>query len=275
MTTKPEWHDVGLAMARQDVTKPLLWHYLPKTPHLRLGPDGKVQHSLIDAGGMIMLGLTAELGLDEAAQDHVRAAIVKAMSLKGEDGKPLAPHKLELQAEPLLITRARLSLGDETSSKDLASVTPSGFGMQSAAFMVTVSGPDADALKSALAGNKGRLTVHYEGSRAEERNAEVSLKGKIADVLGDVERPEDKQAAEELIEKALEAGSITLETRHDEGVSTQLRQAALTKARLLLVEGLLRFTREPVPPLSGMIDAAAHQSETVSVPYTAAVDVTF
>lgn len=275
MTTKPEWHDFGVATAYRDEKQPLLWHYLPKAPHLRRGPDGKVQHSLIDAGGMIMLGLTAEFGLDDAAQEALRIAIIKVISPKGDQDKLLDPASIQLQAEPVAIARARLMLTNDSGAKDLASVTPSGFGMQSAAFMISVSGQDADALKAALAGEKGRLVVQYEGSRAEERSAEVSLKGRIEDVIGDGALPGDKTEADHLIEQALTAGTIKLETFADSEASPALKKDAMIKARLLAAEGLARFTKDPSPAASGALDTAARQTETVSVPFSSSVDVTF
>jgi hypothetical protein len=275
MSQSTQWHDLGFATARQDPTDPAVWRYLPKAPNIQRGPDGRAQHSLIDAGGMVMLSFTTEFGMSEQQQNALRDAIVKAHAPQDKDSRPLPKEKISLQAEAVSITQARLQLVDGAKIKDLAKTSPSGYGLQTAAFMVSVAGPDADALKAAITGEKGRLCVTYEGSRYEQRVAAAALKGKIEDIIDGDTAPNSVEEAERVIEHALQEGFITLETSGDTDASEKLEKAALTKVRMLAAQGLSRFSQADPTGASGAIDANARETETITVPFKSELNIRF
>ena len=237
------WRDFGVAVARANEGEAMQWEYLPKAPTLARGPDGKPQYSLIDAAGMVMLALTAEFGLDEGALDRLRVAIAKTIAPEKGDDTPVSPSAIQLRPAPFSIERATLALENADGvRKELASVTPSGFGRQSAAFMINASGPEAEALKAALTGDKGRLTIRYEGSRPHARTAAARLTGRIADVLGGAAPPRDDAEADDMIARALTSGALKLEffqrpRRHSRTVSKGRRQRAQTRGARTCAHG--------------------------------------
>ena len=251
------------------------WEYLPKAPTLARGPDGKPQYSLIDAAGMVMLALTAEFGLDEGALDRLRVAIAKTIAPEKGDDTPVSPSAIQLRPAPFSIERATLALENADGvRKELASVTPSGFGRQSAAFMINASGPEAEALKAALTGDKGRLTIRYEGSRR-RTHGRRSPDGRIADVLGGAARPRDDAEADDMIARASTSGALKLDSSSDPGVTPELCRTVADNARKLAAQGLARMAPDEPPGAAGSINAAARKTEQANVPFTAECDVKF
>ena len=131
------------------------WRYRPRAPGLARGGDGRAQFSLIAAGPVIMLALTASWGVPAATLDAVRADLAARAQLP--------PAQLSLSPEPVQVGTVRLMLGDGAGGfEELAKTQSSGAPPYHAAFNLMLSAEQAAKVRKALGGERGWLELRYE-----------------------------------------------------------------------------------------------------------------
>ncbi|QWP76953.1 hypothetical protein J5226_00655 [Lysobacter sp. K5869] len=135
------------------------WRYRPCAPGVARGGDGRAQFSLIGAGPVTMLALTASWGVPSAALDAVRAELAARAQVP--------PAQLSLSPEPVEVGSVRLMLGDGAGGfEELAKAQSSGAPPYHAAFNLMLTAEQAAKVRKALAGERGWLELRYEASDA-------------------------------------------------------------------------------------------------------------
>jgi len=131
------------------------WRYRPRAPGLARGGDGRAQFSLIGAGAVTMLALTASWGVPAATLDAVRAELAARAQLP--------PAQLSLSPEPVEVGTVRLMLGDGAGGfEELAKTQSSGAPPYHAAFNLMLDAEQAAKVRKALSGERGWLELRYE-----------------------------------------------------------------------------------------------------------------
>ncbi|QQP95531.1 hypothetical protein [Lysobacter enzymogenes] len=135
------------------------WRYRPRAPGLARGHDGRAQFTLIGAGAVTMLALTASWGVPAATLDALRAELAARAQL------PAA--QLSLSPEAVEVGTVRLMLGDGAGRfEELAKAQSSGAPPYHTAFNVMLSAEQAAKVRKALSGERGWLELRYEASDA-------------------------------------------------------------------------------------------------------------
>lgn len=131
------------------------WRYRARAPGLARGPDGRAQFTLVGAGAITMLALTASWGVPAATLDAVRAELAARAQL------PAA--QLGLAPAPVEVGTVRLLLGDGAGGfEELAKAQSSGVPPYHAAFNVMLDAERAAKVRKALGGERGWLQLRYE-----------------------------------------------------------------------------------------------------------------
>ena len=148
------------------------WRYLPFAPAPQRNPAGKPQVTMIDAGGVLMLTVGANLAADEPALAAARAQIA------AETG--LAAQAIELRPAEIAIRRAVLELAPATGApRQLALASPSPVAPYPSAFSAVLQGDAAAEAKAALASGDGRIRVRYEIDLPAERERDGPRRGRV------------------------------------------------------------------------------------------------
>lgn len=137
------------------------WRYRARAPGLARGGDGRAQFTLIAAGAVTMLALTASWGVPAEALDAVRAELAARAQVP--------PAQLSLSPAPIEVGAVRLMLGDGAGAyEELAKVRSSGTPPYHAAFNLMLDQDQAAKVRKALSGERGWLELRYEARDAAE-----------------------------------------------------------------------------------------------------------
>lgn len=130
------------------------WQYRPRAPGIAPGSDGRVQFTLVGAGPVTMLALTAMWGVPSATLDSIRAV------LAGRANLPVA--QVSLTQAPVEIGEVRLMLGDGKGEYvELAKTRSSGVAPYHAAFNLVLDKTQAEKVRKAMEGERGWLELRY------------------------------------------------------------------------------------------------------------------
>lgn len=144
-----------------------VWRYRAGAPGLARSADGRAQFSLIGAGPVTMLALTASWGVAADALDAVRA------ELAARAQTPAA--QLSLSPAPIAVGAVTLMLGDGAGGyEELAKVQSSGAPPYHAAFNLMLSAEQAAKVRKALSGERGWLQLRYQARDALETRRSAS-----------------------------------------------------------------------------------------------------
>jgi hypothetical protein len=157
---------------RPDPADPSVWTYVPPGPFLEAGPGGRLALGVVDAGSVSFLQLTSRLDLPDAARD------VLSSRLPARDGG----HPPAVRAVPVAVTRVAV----ETRPADgnwatVTEGTSSGIPPWNTALAATLTAEQADAVKAAIGGARGRMRL--VGEMAAAGRTFVQDKD-VADLLG-------------------------------------------------------------------------------------------
>lgn len=131
------------------------WRYRARAPGLARGPDGRAQFTLVGAGAITMLALTASWGVPAATLDAVRAELAARAQVPAAQ-LGLAPAAVE-------VGTVRLLLGDGAGGfEELGKAQSSGVPPYHAAFNVMLDAERAAKVRKALGGERGWLRLSYE-----------------------------------------------------------------------------------------------------------------
>ena len=134
--------------------QPATWAYRPSAAGIAPGPDGRPQFTLIEAGPVAMLALTAMWG--------VAADRLEALRAKLAERAKLPVRQVALSPAAVDVHEVSLLLGDEAGAfTPLATTTSSGAPPHHAAFNVTLDAGQLERVKKAVAGKRGWLAVRY------------------------------------------------------------------------------------------------------------------
>lgn len=162
------------------------WRYRARAPGLALGGDGRAQFTLIAAGAVTMLALTASWGVPAAALDAVRAELAARAQVP--------PAQLSLSPAPVEVGTVRLMLGDGAGAyEELAKAQSSGAPPYHAVFNLMLSPEQADKVRKGLGGERGWLELRYEARDAAEarragsasREDSLTLDASLRDAQGE------------------------------------------------------------------------------------------
>jgi hypothetical protein len=124
------------------------WSYVPPSPALEQGPGGTPMLTVIEAGPTAFLQCTARVALNEDA----RAALLGRL-------KEIKPKAETLEAVPLSVERIALEVNTESEWVTISESKGSGMPPWTAALAATLAPGPLDAVKSAVAGEKGRARL--------------------------------------------------------------------------------------------------------------------
>ncbi|MFD1296899.1 hypothetical protein ACFQ4Q_09690 [Lysobacter gummosus] len=177
----------GVLVARGD--GPTSWLYRPRAPQLALSADGRAQFTLIGAGPVTMLALTAMWGVPSATLDAVRTELAARAQV------PVA--QLSLSPAPIEIGEVRLMLGDgQGHYVELAKARSSGVPPYHAAFNLMLDQAQAEKVRKALNGEHGWLELRYAATEAiATRTARSSQSSESVDVDVSLRDAEDEASA--------------------------------------------------------------------------------
>ncbi|MET0854407.1 MAG: hypothetical protein ABWY30_07225, partial [Microterricola sp.] len=134
--------------------QPATWAYRPDAAGIAPGPGGRPQFTLIEAGPVAMLALTAMWGVVADRLEAVRAKLAERARLPVRQ-VTLSPAAVDVHEVSLL-------LGDGAGAfTPLANTTSSGAPPHHAAFNVTLDAGQLERVKKAVAGKRGWLAVRY------------------------------------------------------------------------------------------------------------------
>ncbi|MGH8081255.1 MAG: hypothetical protein ACREP7_11820 [Lysobacter sp.] len=153
-----EFEDIqGVWIARGD--GPADWRYRARAPRLALSADGRAQFTLIAAGPITMLALTAMWGVPSSTLDAVRAELAARAQLPIE--------RIGLSPAPVEIGEVRLMLGDGRGQfEELAKARSSGAPPYHAVFNLMLDQAQAEKVRKALKGEHGWLELRYAATEA-------------------------------------------------------------------------------------------------------------
>ena len=132
------------------------WQFLPESPSIGTQPGGSPALSLVEAGPQTLLTLVGQLAADEQQLDQARAAVAAQV------GQP--PPAITLRPAPLVNVQATLLLVADGTEAELARSSTSGAYPFDAAFHVALTPDQSAAVRDALAGGRGVLTLRYTGT---------------------------------------------------------------------------------------------------------------
>ncbi len=131
------------------------YSYRPVAAGIAGGPNGRKQVSLIEAGPVAMLALTAMWGVDGEALETVRGKIAKSLNLSDIGAVTLRPAQVD-------VGEVELRLGDGSGNfKPFLKTTSSGTPPYTAAFNAMLTMDQAPAVKKGLKGERGFLGLRY------------------------------------------------------------------------------------------------------------------
>ncbi|MGO1070179.1 hypothetical protein [Lysobacter sp. CA199] len=147
---------------------PLSWTYRARAPGLAPGTDGRAQFTLIGAGTVTMLALTAMWGVPAAQLDAVRAELA---------ARAQAPvSQIQLSPAPVEVGEVRLMIGDGLGEYvELAKVRCSGVPPYHAAFNLMLDQVQSEKVRKALNGEHGWLELRYAATDAAAARSSRSL----------------------------------------------------------------------------------------------------
>lgn len=242
-----------------DEDEPLRWRYLPMQPRVQKAGSGRASFTLIDAGGMVMLTLGAELAPSEDALFIARDAVAKDLGVE--------PDKIDLRPAEATATAAELILisAPGAGEKTIARARPSPLPPHPAAFSAMLAGDAGVELTSALAGGTGKLVVRYALTLPGQHAATATIRGDWAD--------------DEPIDAALDAARLHFDLTADAGASADLMARVTDLARAAAVEAALRMTEgksvaQPDPRhATNAIDVSVTRSERTDLPVQIEADI--
>lgn len=196
------------------------WRYLPFAPAPQRNPAGKPQVTMIDAGGVLMLTVGANLAADEPALAAARARIAADTGLSAQ--------AIELRPAEIAIRRAVLELAPATGApRQLALASPSPVAPYPSAFSAVLQGDAAAEAKAALASGDGRIRVRYEIDLPAERTVTARVEGEWTD--------------EDDVDALLSSGKLAFAVEADAGASDRLVAATRAEAAKSAQEAIARM----------------------------------
>ncbi len=135
--------------------EPRAYFYRPTVAGIASTANGKKQISLIEAGPVAMLALTAMWGVEGAALETVRGKLAARLNLADSNAIILRPALVDVGEVELL-------LGDGSGDlKPFLKTTSSGMPPYAAAFNTMLTAEQTPTIKKALKGERGLLRVRY------------------------------------------------------------------------------------------------------------------
>ena len=131
------------------------YFYRPVAAGIAGGANGRKQVSLIEAGPVAMLTLTAMWGVDGEALEAVRGKIAKSLNIPDVGAVILRPAQVD-------VGEVELRLGDGSGNfNPFLKTTSSGMPPYTAAFNAMLTADQAPKVKKALNGERGFLGLRY------------------------------------------------------------------------------------------------------------------
>ncbi len=238
-----------------------IWRCLPVAPSPQRNEAGRASMTVIEAGGMLMLTLGAEIAVSEADLARIQAEIAGKSGMDASLVK-LKPAEITVTAASLVLTAAD---GTEVT---LATARPSSFPPYPAAFTAMLQGEAALPLKDALKGTGGTVSVRYDVAWMITRAATAVIKGQWSGDGG--------------LDAALDRAELAVVVTADDGASPDLIQKAVLRVKAQAGEMLARMQPPPATvtasPSTGKgprgamsarvetidVDAATTETETVA-----------
>ena len=244
----------GVLMAWPDPTTPGRWRYLPLAPSPQRNEAGRASLTVLEAGETLILTVGAELAASVTELAAAGAAIAK------ETGAAV-----ELRVADVTVRAAHLLLTDADGAEALiAAAGPSTLPPYGGVFSAMLQGDAGRAVKAALSGGTGKMSVRYDVILGQTRSVTASVKGRWSGTGP--------------IDAALHAGAVTLAVRADDGASQALIASVVGRVKAQARDMAARLAAPPVVAAlrheTASLDTTATDMETVALPITLQGDLT-
>jgi len=134
--------------------EPSTWSYQPTRAGLAQDAGGRKQFTLMQAGPIAMLALTAMWGVGAETMERVRHALAAKAGIPAE--------RVMLSPAPVDVGEVTLLIGDGAGGfATLASTHSSGAPPYNAAFNLTLDAGQLEKVRKAVQGTRGWLAVRY------------------------------------------------------------------------------------------------------------------
>ncbi|MBK7820434.1 MAG: hypothetical protein IPJ61_05005 [Tessaracoccus sp.] len=128
------------------------WSYVSLAPWPQQSHDGSPMMSLLAAGDIAFLQLTAQLDPPGATLDQVRATLAAGRN----------PATITLTSGVRTVRAVEVTVGADDDTRVLATSTGSGFPPFTAAFGISLTRDDRPAVDAALRGEAGHVHITYD-----------------------------------------------------------------------------------------------------------------
>lgn len=153
MTGDGEERAAGIRLLQTDREAGPAWVFIPEAPSLGRQPDGSASLSLLAVGDTHLLTLTGELAVGEDRLEQARQALAARHGVRPDD--------ITLRPATLLGPRAAVWVVVDGVATEITGSDTSGIWPYTAAMQAMLTAPQADAVRAALAGHRGRVTLRY------------------------------------------------------------------------------------------------------------------